>query len=560
MATVSDDHHLTEALERLQCRIRELERLEIESRAKEERLLGVVQELEVHREELRTQNENLLRAQAEIEESQQRYVDLFEYAPAGYLFLDREGIIHQLNLRGAEMLGHSRASLLGKPLWLYLPRAYRDALSRHLRTVFRRRRATVEFGIRRGDGSTFYGALESVLVPEARGLSRYCRTALMDVTERRSAEDALRESEERYRNLIEGSIQGIYIHQNWRPLFVNQAYADILGYGSPDEILAMESFEHHIALHERPRLMSNLAARLGGESVPVHYEYDALRKDGSMVTLDKVVRLVYWKGQVAVQDTVIDVTARKRAEEQARQREAELAHVARLSTMGEMATTLAHELNQPLTAIVSYAEGALRRFAFMQASNPDLMEVLDQIAQLTKRAAQIVRGMRDFVRKRNTQFRPVDFNEAVAEATRLISAEVRKRGIHMEIYLAPGLPQVSGNLVQLEQVVLNLIRNAIEAIEEIDDGPQRLILRTFTNHRGELELSVRDTGTGLNPSIAERILEPFVTTKQGGLGLGLSISRTILEAHGGRLWASNNERLGATFHIALPTANSPYGC
>lgn len=558
MAIAHDDQHLNEALERLRHRILELERMEMESRAKEERLLGVVQELEVHREELHTQNENLLHAQAELEESQRGYIDLFEYAPVGYLFLDREGVIQHVNLQGAKMLGHTRAQVVSKPLWLYLPRAYREGLSQHLRMVFRRNRATVEVGIRRGDGSTFYGALESVLVPETAGFSRYCRTALLDVTERRTAEDALRESEERFRNLIEGSIQGIYIHQDWRPLFVNQAYADILGYDSPDEILAMTCFAHHIAPHERRRLKDYLTRRLVGKPVPIHYEYDAVRKDGALVTLDKVVRLVQWKGEVAVQDTVIDVTARRRAEEQARKREAELAHVARLSTMGEMATTLAHELNQPLTAIVSYTEGALRRFGHVRASNPELIEVLDQIAHLTKRAARIVRGMRNFVRKKDVQFGPVDFNQAVAEAARLTSAEVRKKAIRMELYLAPDLPRVEGSLVQLEQVVLNLIRNAIETIEETQSGPRNLTLRTFTNRRAQLELTVRDTGAGLDPAIASRVLEAFVTTKQDGLGLGLSISRTIVEAHGGRLWATTNERRGTTFHLTLPTLPGPH--
>jgi two-component system sensor kinase FixL len=202
---------------------------------------------------------------------------------------------------------------------------------------------------------------------------------------------------------------------------------------------------------------------------------------------------------------------------------------------------------------VSYTEGALRRFGHTRGSNPELIEVLDQIAQLTKRAAQIVRGMRNFVRKKDAHFEPVDLNQAISEAARLISAEVRKKEIRMELYLAPDLPLVNGSLVQLEQVVLNLIRNAIEAIEAAESGPRNLTLRTFTNQRAELELTVRDSGVGIDPAIASRVLEAFVTTKHDGLGLGLSISRTILESHGGRLWATTNERRGTTFHLTLPT-------
>ena len=130
----------------------------------------------------------------------------------------------------------------------------------------------------------------------------------------------------------------------------------------------------------------------------------------------------------------------------------------------------------------------------------------------------------------------------------------------MELYLAPNLPLVNGSSVRLEQVILNLIRNAIEAIEEAENGPRNLTLRTFTNRRAELELTVRDTGVGLDPALASRVLEAFVTTKHDGLGLGLSISRTILESHGGRLWATANEHRGTTFHMALPTLSPTDVC
>ena len=541
-------------LDKLRRRVDELERSESQSRAKEDRLSALVHELEVHREELRTQNEQMLRTQQELERSHQRYVDLFEYAPVGYLLLDRDGLIHALNMQGAGMLRRARGALIGKPLWLYLSTGFRDKLGRHLRDVFHRGHASLELQFTRSDESLFHAAAKTVLVSESEQPASFCRMAILDISERKAAEEALRESEVRFRNLIEGSIQGIFIHREWRPIFANQAYADLLGYDSPTEILALDSIKPHIAPHDRERLDNFLAARLrGAADLPIQYEYDAMRKDGTVITLNKVVRLITWDGKPAIQDTVVDVTAHKEAEKRARQHQAELAHMARLNTLGEMASGLAHELNQPLTAIVSYAEGAARRYQSQTGDDSPLLEVLNRTGKLAKRAAEIVKGLHSLVRKRDPRWDSLSVNHVVKEAVSIVAPEAERKSVEIVQELSPRIPHVQGDFVQLEQVVLNLFLNGIEAIDQSRSNPRVITVRTLLNGDGDVELMVHDSGPGLQADIVPRMFDAFVTTKEEGLGMGLSISRTIVESHGGRLWGySRYDGGGCTFHVALP--------
>jgi C4-dicarboxylate-specific signal transduction histidine kinase len=285
----------------------------------------------------------------------------------------------------------------------------------------------------------------------------------------------------------------------------------------------------------------------------VQWEYLALRKDGVALTLEKVVRLVNWQGSPAIQCTVIDITERKQAEARARLHQAELMHMARLSTMGELATTLAHELNQPLTAIVTYTEGVARRLRAGEPISTGFREVLEQTAALAKRAAHILRGIRDFVRKHEVARQSVDLNAVIGAAIDLTASEAQHKGIAVAIDLAEGLPHVKGSFIQLEQVVLNLVRNAIEAMESIFGEGHVLTVSTAKDVNEAIELTVQDTGPGLPPELGLRVLEPFVTSKKTGLGMGLTISRTIVEAHGGHLQVSSLPGGGTRAQVLLPT-------
>jgi len=243
---------------------------------------------------------------------------------------------------------------------------------------------------------------------------------------------------------------------------------------------------------------------------------------------------------------------RKRAEEQARAHEAALAHVARLSMMGEMATQMAHELNQPLAAIVSYAKGCMRRMQAGTEHPPEILEVLDLISEQALRASEVLKRLRAFVRKGEPRHERVRLNDVVRNAIRFADLEAKDYGVSVRFHPAPGLPAVRADAIQLEQVVVNLVRNGLEAMREDGSNDREIAIRTLSGKDGCVQVDVQDTGGGISAEIADTLFEPFATTKPDGLGMGLSISRSIIESHGGRLWATPNSGNGATFHFTLP--------
>jgi C4-dicarboxylate-specific signal transduction histidine kinase len=250
-----------------------------------------------------------------------------------------------------------------------------------------------------------------------------------------------------------------------------------------------------------------------------------------------------------------DITAVRRAEQASRQHQAELVHVSRLSTMGEVATGMAHELNQPLSAIVNYANGCTRRIQGGQGTPDDLLGALSQIASQAKRASEIIRRLRALVGKQPPSRADVDLNHLVREVCSFVEFETGKLSIQIELDLAAEPIPVHVDLVQIEQVLLNLVRNALDALEESPETERRLLIHTGVQG-AEAVVAVRDSGPGVEPERLKRLFDPFFTTKEGGMGMGLPISQTILENHDGRIWAESEPGQGTIFHVTLPLAQS----
>jgi len=375
------------------------------------------------------------------------------------------------------------------------------------------------------------------------------RTTLFDVTEIKRANDAVRESEERFRQLYEAAFEGLAIHESGRILEVNEAMAAMFGYArdemvgmSPMDLIAPDS-------SGAPREFS-FADSPGNADAP--HETVGIRRNGTTFSVEMRGKSIPYRGRTVLVTAMQDLQDRKRAQDQSDQHREELAHVLRLSTMGEMATGLAHELNQPLAAIVSYTQGSVRR---LQSGGGDIGEVVTAIesaAKQAQRAGEIIKRLREQVRKREPKSTPVDINALVRNASEVLGGEAKRSRVTLRLQLTDHLPVVLADSVQIEQVVINLVKNACEAVCDGEAADRNVWIQTRNTPDNEVEVLVRDAGPGLTAGAAKRAFEPFFTTKVKGMGMGLSISRSIIEAHGGRIQVQPNDSGGVTFSFSLP--------
>jgi C4-dicarboxylate-specific signal transduction histidine kinase len=256
---------------------------------------------------------------------------------------------------------------------------------------------------------------------------------------------------------------------------------------------------------------------------------------------------------------VLDLTEHKRAEAEARESErryrevqTELAHASRVATMGQLTASIAHEVNQPIAAVVTSAEAALR---WLHGRPPDLKEVEEALTRIVKdgiRAGDVIGRIRDFMKKAAPRTDSVDINDAILDVLALTRSEAVKNGVSVRLALANGLPLIQGDRVELQQVILNLTINAVEAMSGTSETPRDLLISTGNAKPNGVHVAVKDSGPGLASALLKRVFDPFYTTKPSGLGMGLSICRSIIEARGGRLWVTANRPRGAIFHFTVP--------
>lgn len=292
---------------------------------------------------------------------------------------------------------------------------------------------------------------------------------------------------------------------------------------------------------------------LGGHAPPQGIEIRLMRKNGERFDallieaplIDSEGRHIGWMG------SMVDVTEQKNAQELARQQQERLQATARLVTMGEMASTLAHELNQPLAAISSYNTGCINMIGSGDMSPRELTGILEKIGKQAQRAGQIIRRVHAFVRRSEPKCEPVDLNAILREAVGLVEPDAERRGVNIQLNLAEALPPVAADPVMIEQVAINLIRNGMDAMANIPRAGRDLLLVTRLQD-DMLILSVADRGKGIPPDVAEKLFAPFFTTKEEGMGMGLNICRSIAELHRGRLSFEDNPGGGTIFHFSIP--------
>jgi PAS domain S-box-containing protein len=373
----------------------------------------------------------------------------------------------------------------------------------------------------------------------------------------------LQEREARIRRLVDSNIIGVVIWDlQGRIIDANQAFLDMVGYAREDLVSDRLRWTE-LTPAEWRGADEQIIAELKAVGTLQAREKEFLRKDGSRVPVLVARALFEWKPDEGV-SFVIDITDRKRSEEKLRASEQrfldaqmELAHVTRITTLGELAASIAHEVNQPLAAVVTNAEACVR---WLNRETPDLDEARDAMASIIndgKRAGDVIQRVRALAKKTDTQMRLLDINHLAKAVIALVQRELLGNGVSLQMELAPALPMVVADPVQLQQVIINLIMNGIEAMQPVSDRPRELVVRSGQDEPGYALISVADCGVGIAAEDVDRLFNPFFTTKSGGMGMGLSICRSIMEAHGGRLWATANVPHGATFQFALPVNADP---
>lgn len=385
-------------------------------------------------------------------------------------------------------------------------------------------------------------------------IKRFSRkAATADGSELERTRERLIDREARLNAILDTAVDGIItIDERGIIESVNSATERIFGYAADELIgrnvsMLMPSTDR--GRHDRyiGRYLETGEARIIG----IGREVEGLRKGGSRFPLELAISEVAVGEKRLFTGILRDISDRRSAEEDARKRREEFSHAARLSTIGELTSGIAHEVNQPLTAIVTFAEACLR---MLRAPGPDidmLENALEQIIQQGQRAGHITRQLRRLARRGEQERVTIDVNRLLNETLGLVTNEMQTHGIHLSLDLDAALPTPRCNRIQVEQVVLNLVRNAMDALEAGPEDGRALTIRTRPQGDRDILLEVEDSGGGFGDTSLERVFETFFTTKPEGLGMGLSISRSIIEDHGGRLWASEGTS-GAIFHVTLP--------
>jgi PAS domain S-box-containing protein len=455
--------------------------------------------------------------------------------------------------RGAEALYGWRAEqAIGKVTHKLLGTIFPVAQGDCLTSLLRADRWEGELVHSKRDGTQVVVSSRWSLLRNERGQPLAILETNTDITERKRTEDALRRSEmylaEAQRLSLTGSFGWkagsgdiFWSEQTYRIFCYDRTIKPtvdvILQRVHPDDVT----------------LVKQMIDRASQGRQDIDFEHRLTMPDGSL----KYVRVLAHAPPDASNHpeligAVMDITATTRAQEALQEAQAELTHVTRVTTLGELTASIAHEVNQPLAGIVINGEASLRWLGHQTPDVDEVRHAVERIISDARRASDVIRRIRNLAKKATPEMVPIDVNEVIDDALLLVQRQVLNHRVGLQLELESGLPPVLGDRVQLQQVVINLVINGIEAMVHVTDRPRWMLVRSHRDEGGQVLVSVQDSGVGIDPENANRLFNAFYTSKRDGMGMGLSISRSIVEAHGGRIWATNNEGPGATIQFALP--------
>jgi PAS domain S-box-containing protein len=508
--------------------------------------------------------ERLLQEEQGLKRSELHKAAILDSSPDCVVAIDHEGCITEFNPAAEQTFGHRRKDVLGRRLAdVIIPPSLRE---KH-RTGFARYLSTgesrvlgrhLEMTALCSDGREIPVELTITRIPQD-GPPLFTGH-LRDITERKRSEDALRvahaqivRSEERWRSVFENSAVGVALaDSNGRFIATNPVFQKMLGY-TENELQQLTFLD---VTHEEDVENNRSQTRelLDGKRQQFQVEKQYRRKDGQPVWARNNVCVVPGTEQMPrfLMALSEDITQRKLSEEALAKARSELANMARATSLGVLTASIAHEVNQPLSGIITNASTCLRMLSADPPNVDGARETVRRTIRDGNRASDVITRLRTLYSKKEPSRESMDLNNATQEVTALSLSELQRSAVMVRYELADDLPPVVGDRIQLQQVILNLLRNAADAMSTIDDRSRELLIKTERDQGNQVRLSVKDSGVGFTPEAAERIFEAFYTTKSDGMGMGLSISRSIIEAHQGRLWVTPNDGPGSTFSFAIP--------
>jgi PAS domain S-box-containing protein len=469
--------------------------------------------------------------------------------------LDEHGRILYVNDEGCRHAGYTRDEMATMSVWDVNPEFTAEKWSEHWQTLKTLQSVTFESHHRRKDGQMFPVEISAKYV-EYEG-TVFNVAIVRDITERKRSENALRRSESYLAEAQRLTHTGSWADTgNMQPVFWSEELYRMYGFdprlGLPRGAECIE----RVHPEDREKFIQAFEKAVQNK-VDAEVEYRIVMPDGAIKHLHGMGHPVLDANGdlLEIVGTTIDITERKRAEDaraRLHQLEADLAHINRVSMMGELTASIAHEVNQPLSGVVSNASACLRWLAGETPNVEEGREAARRIVRDGKRAAEIIARTRAMTKRALENREKLDLNSTIREILPLVGDESKKRGVTIRTCFAEDMIPVLGDRVQLQQVVLNLVMNGLEAMSSVTDRARELLITSRKAEPDEVEVAIQDSGIGLDPEQSARIFDAFYTTKPTGMGMGLSICRSILHAHGGRLWATPNDGAGTTFHFTLP--------
>jgi PAS domain S-box-containing protein len=515
-------------------------------------LQGAVEELMALNEELRRENTERHTAEQKTRQAERDLQVTIDTIPIQVASYRPDGSREFVNRAWQEFTGICQQDAVGRTWAIAVhpddfetgERAWRESLANGQPFLMRCR-------FRRADGEYRWQLVQRVPLRDEMGNVVKWYSVASDIEDQKRAEDSLRKSQAYLDQAQQLSHTGSF---GW-----NIASGDIVWSKEAYQILGIDRavtpsidlIMQHIPPAEYEFVRGEIDRSLRGAS-DFEYEHSWVRPDGRVKQIHvRAHRVNYEPGEEEIVGALMDVTEARKAEQAMAEAQAQLAHANRIATLGQLSASIAHEVNQPLAAIIIHGATNIRLLGRPQPEIDDVRLGLEQMIADAERASSVVNRIRALSKKDQSERAPLDINDVISEVIKLVNREIVSHQVSLRLELADALPPVLGDRVQLQQVIINLVINGIQAMA--DKRMRNLLIRSCARRSGEVLVSVQDTGIGIDTENANRLFEAFYTTKPSGVGMGLSICRTIIDSHGGRIWAASDGRTGANFQFVLPS-------